>query len=136
MASNNSAELKNEVKVLVIDDSLLTRKKVVSYLQNTPYRISGEAGSFQEATHVLATSETNVILLDTIMPDVNGIELTRHLRENFNKIDVILMLPLLTENFVFDAITSGAFDFLLKPLKKDLLLSSLMRIHRIINNED
>ena len=115
-------------QILVVDDSDYSRSIITSMLENTPYKVVGEAGNAKEAIDILKESSADVCIIDIVMPEVSGIELTDKLKSMFKHMVVINISSLAQESIVMDAIGAGASDFLQKPFDKDTLISSLSKV--------
>lgn len=118
--------------VVVVDDSEFTRKKIISDLDKNGITVVGEAGTAEKAMEVAATTEANIFIIDIVMPQISGLELTKALTDKFrSKISVIAISSLTTESVVIDAISNGALDFLSKPVDINDLISSIAKIIKI-----
>lgn len=118
--------------VVVVDDSEFTRKKIISDLDKNGITVVGEAGTAEKAMEVAATTDANIFIIDIVMPQISGLELTKALTDKFrSKISVIAISSLTTESVVIDAISNGALDFLSKPVDINDLISSIAKIIKI-----
>lgn len=122
------------LKVLVIDDSEFARKLIIQTLEKEEINVVGEAANLKEATEIINNTNANVLIVDVVMPDINGIELTRKLKEIFSDINVVMVSSLSQDQIVLEAISAGAVDFLHKPFSKKQLVDSLQKIDLLINN--
>ncbi len=104
------------IQVLVVDDSITTRKLVSATLQAEGYEVLS-AGSGEQALKMLEEASPDLLILDVVMPDMDGYELCKRLRRNENTAHLpILMLTSLTElEEKLKAFDAGADDFLPKP---------------------
>lgn len=105
---------------------------VMSTLLSKKYRIL-TARNGKEALEVIQKEDLDLIISDVMMPEMNGIELTRHIKEssNFRHLPIILITAKTTENDMNEAIKIGADAYITKPFKiGDLEL----RINNIIEN--
>lgn len=116
------------VKIIVIDDSDFLRKEMVEILEEEGLNVVGEAKDPKEAMEVLSNTRANIIIIDVVMPEVNGIELARVIKENFSNIYIIMVSALGDDHIVLDAISTGAIDFLKKPFRKEDLVGSVKKI--------
>lgn len=124
-------DFKKEFKILVVDDSDLSRKSVVSILENEKFCIAGEAESAEKVMHLLSGTKFNLAIIDVVMPNISGIELAKTLSEKMEMM-IIMMSSLNLENIVIESISSGAMDFLTKPFEKQQLIQSVDKIARQI----
>lgn len=120
----NKAKRSEHIKILVVDDSDLSRRTVVSILEKEGFEVVGQAATAEEGMQQAYTTGANVFLLDVVMADISGIELANHIRDNVKEPKIIMMSSLDLESVVIESISSGAVDFLAKPfLEKDLIAS-------------
>lgn len=106
------------LRVLVVDDSAIYRKAVRELLEKTPdVEVVGVAANGKIALQKIEQLKPDLLTLDIEMPEMDGIEVLKHLQQN--KIDVAaIMLSAFTEEGAkrtTDAVNLGAFDFVLKP---------------------
>jgi CheY-like chemotaxis protein len=120
----------NKPTLLVVDDSPVCLAAITNFLDPEEYTIiTAESG--EEAWEILSTGLHNfsTIVTDRMMPGMDGIELTKkiNLHPVFRKIPVIMVTIEAERSDVVNAIQGGVFDFLMKPVEKDLLLLVLKR---------
>lgn len=124
--------LNKDIKILVIDDSEYSRKVIAKILRDDGYNIVGEAGNATEAVDILNNNnEINIIILDVIMPDINGIELAKRIHKAYSECSVIMVSSLGQDHIIVEAISSGALDFIKKPFEKQTLLDSVDKVARL-----
>jgi PleD family two-component response regulator len=112
------------LKIIVVDDSEMARKRVVQQLEEAHFTVIGEAANAQQVMEILGKQMADLIIIDLVMPEVSGIDLAKHIKDHFREISIIMMSSLSMEHIIIDAIGAGASDFLVKPiLKEDLILS-------------
>ena len=103
------------VRVLLVDDHELVRRGMKTMLESEgDIEVVGEAS---DGTEVLALVEANlpdVVLIDVIMPNRDGIEATREIKSNFPGTGVVVLSGHDDQQFVFDALKAGASGYLLK----------------------
>eukprot|EP00891_Asterochloris_glomerata_P004415 jgi/Astpho2/4415/Aster-00033 len=108
--------------ILLVDDERLSRVVVSNLLKKCGYRVTVvETGL--EALQALRSTEPGtfqLLLTDVMMPDVDGIELLRHVRSDsrLSQMPVVMMSANETNDTVFECIQGGAEDYLLKPLTR------------------
>ena len=116
----------NNHKVLIVDDVPLNRLMVRKMLGTFGLEIM-EANNGLEALEALRHFEADVILLDLMMPVMDGFEMLRILRANplTARIPVIVLSALNTNEDIVAAYNAGANDFVTKPILFEKLLSSV-----------
>lgn len=116
-------------KVLIVDDSLYMRKKLKAIVEKGNFEVAAEASSGKDAIDVFKTNkELEIITMDIIMPDMDGIEATKALLEINPDLKIIIISSLGTREKVIDAIKVGAKNFIIKPFQNDKVLNTLNSI--------
>jgi PleD family two-component response regulator len=126
-----NANPNNVIKILIVDDSEFSRKVVAKILVEEGYNVVGEASNATEAVEILNSNQgIHIILIDIIMPDVNGIELARRIHKSFEDSSIVMMSSLSQDHIVIEAISAGAVDFIKKPFERQTLLDSIEKLSR------
>ena len=110
-------------RILVVDDQAPIRRVLREILENEKYQVD-DAGNGPDALQMMKEQEYDAILCDIKMPDMDGFELLRIVKENSN-VPVIMISGNSTQNEVADAMKEGAFDFISKPPDMNRLLYSV-----------
>jgi NarL family two-component system response regulator LiaR len=122
--------MKSDVKVLIVDDHRLVREGLRTYLELIEgIRIIGEAKNGIEAIDQVQKHEPDIVLMDLVMPDMDGIEATRKIQELHPNTKVIVLTSFTDDENVFPAIQAGASGYLLK----DISPSDLSQAIRAVN---
>jgi twitching motility two-component system response regulator PilH len=113
-------------KILVIDDSDLERQRVVKYLAEAGYDVA-EAASGEEGVQRAIESLPNLIIMDVMMPGVNGFQATRHLKKSpeTSNIPVIMLTSRTQDTDKAWALKQGAEKYFVKPANRVLLLEAV-----------
>lgn len=119
---------KNQVNIVVVDDSNLSRKSVVESLEQAGYNVVGDAPDATKAILLSQTTPANLFIVDVVMPELSGIEIMNMIKEKSKGVAFIIMSSLKVESIVFEAISGGALDFLTKPFSQDTLLRSVAKV--------
>jgi two-component system, chemotaxis family, chemotaxis protein CheY len=105
--------------ILVVDDSPIIVRKLTTMLEKLGHRVVQTATTGQEAIAAYKAIKPDVVTMDIIMPDMDGIEATKHiLAENPDAI-IIMITSIGQESMVSDAIIAGAKGYVLKPFQED-----------------
>lgn len=117
--------------ILVVDDDDLHRKIVGKMLEAGPYRLTFAANG-AEAMHALRKLRPELILTDVLMPELDGIELTRRIKAmpHLAKVPVIMITGKSEGQVVMDSLKAGAADFVVKPLDRAALVAKVSRALR------
>jgi two-component system, cell cycle response regulator len=114
--------------ILIVDDESAIKDSVQAYLEMLSYRVEG-ALSGEEALEKIKTFSADVVLTDIMMAGMDGLELTRQIKENFDA-DVIVMTGYNADYSYEEAIRSGASDFIFKPFRFGELDLRIRRVLR------
>ena len=132
----NKAKRSDLVRILVVDDSDLSRRTIVSILEANSFNVVGESATAEEAMQQAFNTKANVFLLDVVMPGISGIELANHIRDNIKEPKIIMMSTLDMESVVIESISNGAVDYLSKPFTEQDLIKSVEKIEADIVKEN
>jgi len=114
-------------RVLVVDDSPDTLEVLQRHLMSAGYCVfTGE--SVAEALEVLMATPVDLVITDLKMPGISGLDLVRHVRENFKNTAVMMITGYPSVEGAVDAIKTGAEEFLPKPFTEADLLSAVQRV--------
>ncbi len=119
----------SSIRILLVDDHQVVREGLRHMLKlEEDIEVVGEAGDAKEALAQAETLLPEVILMDIKMPGVDGIELTRQLKEKLPCCNVIMLT--LYEEYLSQAIEAGATGYLLKDIKRDELIKAIRAAHQ------
>ncbi|MDM8516812.1 response regulator [Desulfobacterales bacterium HSG16] len=126
-----SDERKKKVNILIADDNVLNQKMILAYLKKFGY--SGDVVSNgKEVLEALQKVNYDIILMDVTMPEMDGFEATRHIRNQdtgvFDKnIPIIAITAHTREEDIKKCLNTGMNDCVLKPIKQDLLIETIKK---------
>ncbi len=131
--SNNVENIKKNARsgharVLIIDDSDLSRRTVAGILEREGFNVVGQAANAEQGMQQAYSTGANVFLIDVVMPDISGIEVANYIRENIKEPRIIMMSSLDIESVIIESISSGAIDFLSKPFEERDLIRAVEKI--------
>src|ERR1035437_2468067 len=109
------------LQILVVDDSLITVKKLSSMLTALGHKVVRTAASGVEALTAYEAYKPDLVTMDITMPDMDGIEATRRIREKSPDALIIMVTSHGQEKMVLDALKAGAKGYVLKPFREDKL---------------
>jgi two-component system response regulator HydG len=107
-------------KILVVDDEASHRKMIEAVLSDEGYEIK-QAGDGQAAIDAVEKGFFDLILMDIRMAEVSGLEALKQIKEISPGIPIIIMTAYASVDSAVDALKSGAYDYLTKPLDIDEL---------------
>ena len=114
------------VRVLIVDDHAVVRRGLRMFLEDDPaIDIIGEAADGEEAVRLATESRPDVVLMDLLLPKLDGITATERIRQALPDTQVIALTSVLEDASVVGAVKAGAIGYLLKNAEADELLSAL-----------
>ena len=117
------------IRILLVDDQQVVREGLRRMLElEADLKIVGEAADAEEVLTQMELLSPEVILMDIKMPGVDGIELTRRLRDEHPSSNVIMLT--LYDEYLTRAIEAGAVGYLQKDVKRDELLRAIRAVHQ------
>ena len=111
-------------KILVVDDDPINRKLIVKILSKKDFE-SIEAGNGVEAFNVLANNNIDIILLDVIMPVMNGIEFLKEIKTKPEYMNLPIIILTTDDSKKIEALSLGANDVIIKPVSPVTLLETI-----------
>src|SRR5450631_1109835 len=121
------------LRIVLVDDEAPARRRLRELLDDCtaalPLLIVGEAGSGREALHLLGTTPADLVLTDIHMPDMDGIELARHLLKL--PMPPVLIFTTAYHEHAIAAFEVHAIDYLVKPVRVQRLLTALQKVPRL-----
>jgi DNA-binding NarL/FixJ family response regulator len=118
------------MRILIADDHSLFRSSLRSLLESRDHDVVGEAGTGQEAVELSRAAKPELVLMDLTMPDVNGIEATRALRQELPEIKVVMLTASDDDADLFEALKAGARGYLMKDLHMEEFFELLEGVAR------
>jgi len=122
---------KSQPRVLVVDDESAIREMIRYALERSGMQVD-TAGDAQEALLRISESRPDIILMDWMMPGVNGLELTRRLRRDSytEDIPIIMLTARITEDDKVAGLEAGTDDYVIKPFSPRELLARIRAVLR------
>jgi NarL family two-component system response regulator LiaR len=118
------------IRVMLVDDHAMLRRGLATFLKvYDDLELAGEAGSGEEAIQLCAQIRPDVVLMDMVMPDMDGVTATRAIRRQFPEVQVIALTSFKDKGLVQDALQAGAIGYLLKDVSADVLAEAIRAAH-------
>jgi two-component system response regulator AlgR len=121
------------LRIVLVDDEAPARRRLRELLDDCtaalPLLVVGEAGSGREALQLLGTTPADLVLTDIHMPDMDGIELARHLLKL--PLPPVLIFTTAYHEHAIAAFEVHAIDYLVKPVRVQRLLAALQKVPRL-----
>ena len=119
------------ITVLIIDDHQLVREGVRNFLQRLrDITVVGEAGSGQEGLRLASDLAPDVVLMDLVMPEMDGVETTRRLKQISPRTQVIVLTSFDDDQHILPAIRAGALSYILKDVGTAALAEAVRKAAR------
>ncbi len=123
----------HRTSILIADDHEVVRNGIRSYLETIPdFQVVGEASSGEEALGMVTELIPDIVLLDLIMPGIDGIETTRRVKQISPRTQVVVLTSYHEDVHIFPALKAGAISYILKDMKMEKLAEVL---HRAVQGE-
>jgi NarL family two-component system response regulator LiaR len=119
------------IRVLIVDDHQVVRRGLRTFLDlQDDIEVVGEAGDGLQGVELAAQLEPDVVLMDIVMPRLDGIEATRRIRERSAETGVIALTSFAGDDQVLPALEAGASSYLLKDVTPEDLVEAIRAVHR------
>lgn len=119
-----------KIKIILVDDHQIVRDGIKSLLAGAKeIDIIGEASEGNELLNLLKTKKPDVLVMDISMPGMSGIELTKAVKEQFPKIEVLILSMYTQEDFVLNAVSAGAKGYLPKNTTRNELINAIVALY-------
>ncbi len=117
---------KDEITVLVVDDHEIVRRGICALLETEgDIEVVGEADNGRDAVALAAELTPNVILMDLVMPEMDGVEATRAIRARQSDSHILVLTSFGTDDKLFPAVKAGALGYLLKDTSPEELVQAI-----------
>lgn len=121
--------MNSPLKILICDDQLVVREGLKAILGTVSgFEVVALAEDGAEALLLVAQCRPDVVLMDLKMPHLNGVQATREISARFPAVRVLALTMYDADEWVFDAIRSGAAGYLLKDTPRDGLVNAILQV--------
>jgi NarL family two-component system response regulator LiaR len=125
------SELGQRIRVLIVDDHQVVRQGLRTFLGLHPeIDVVGEAGDGRAAVEMTGRLDPDIVLMDLVMPELDGIAATRQIRALHPRTHIIALTSFTEDDKVIPAIQAGAASYLLKDVTPDALVEAILAVHR------
>ena len=114
--------------ILICDDAAFMRRMIKDILTKNGYNIAGEAENGQKAVEKYAEVQPDLVLMDITMPEMDGIEALKKIKEADPAASVIMCSAMGQQAMVIESIQSGAKDFIVKPFQADRVIEAVQKV--------
>jgi len=114
------------ITVLIVDDHAVVRRGVRDFLETHPdIHVVSEAGSGEEAVHLVTLHAPDVVLMDLVMPGMDGIAAIREIKRLSPRTQIVVLTSYHDDDNIFPAIRAGALSYLLKDVAPKELVQTV-----------
>jgi two-component system, NarL family, response regulator LiaR len=118
----------DQIRILLADDHTVVRSGLSAVLSmQDDFKIVAEAGDGEEAVRLCESLQPDVVLMDLLMPRMDGVTATRAIKERWPKIQIIALTSFKEKEYVEGALKAGAGGYLLKNVTADELVAAVRR---------
>lgn len=128
---SDTAGPSGSIRVLLVDDHTVVRQglRMVMSLEDD-LDVVGEASDGREAVEAVGTLRPDVVLMDLLMPVMNGVEAIRAIKAAHPEVEAVALTSVLEDRMVIDAVEAGAAGYLLKETGPDVLFDAIRAAFR------
>lgn len=112
---------------MIVDDATIMRYRLREILESS-FKIVAEASNGVEAMELYTRFEPDFITLDITMPEMNGLDALKNILSAFPKAKIVIVSAVGQKQIVFEALSMGAKDFVIKPFEPERVLKSVNRL--------
>jgi NarL family two-component system response regulator LiaR len=114
------------IRVMIVDDHDMVRRGLLAFLRvKADLELVGEASNGREAVDLCEQVRPDIILMDLVMPEMDGTAATRIIRERWPQVQVIALTSFQEKDLVWGALQAGAISYLLKNVSVDDLAEAI-----------
>jgi len=118
------------ITVLIVDDHEVVRNGIRGYLDTLPeYDVVGEADSGEQAVDLVKQLVPDVVLMDLMLPGMDGVEATRIVKSISPRTQVVVLTSYHDDSLIFPALKAGAISYILKDMKMNKLAEAITKAH-------
>lgn len=124
--------MSDAIRVMVVDDHAMVRKGLATFLKifdesasGQALQLVGEAESGAQAIQLCSEILPHVVLMDMMMPDMDGVTATRMIREKFPQIQILMLTSFVEGSLIQKALEAGAIGYLLKNVSANELANAI-----------
>nr|WP_106781005.1 response regulator transcription factor [Lysinibacillus timonensis] len=119
------------IRVLIADDHHVVRRGLIVFLKTQKdIEVVGEAKNGLEAVELVETLQPDIVLMDLVMPEMDGIQATRKIKSKWPNVIVLMLTSFSDKDHVLPAIDAGAAGYQLKDIEPDDLVNAIRQVMR------
>jgi len=119
------------IRVLIVDDHEMVREGLMSMLRSEPdFEVVGQTGRGAEVAELVESTKPDVVLLDTRLPDISGVEVCRRLTRKHPDVAVVILTTYTDVELVEECLQAGARGYVVKDVERFSLKESIRAVSR------
>lgn len=119
------------IRVLIVDDYHIVRRGLQFFLKTQKdIEVVGEAKNGVEAVQLVEELQPDIVLMDLVMPEMDGIEATKKIKARWPNVQILMLTSFSDKDHVVPAIEAGAAGYQLKDIEPDDLVNSIRQVMR------
>lgn len=123
--------MKTTIRVFIADDHPIVRRGIRDLLETeADIQVVGEAANGHEAVAAVSEIQPDIVLMDLVMPVMDGLEAIRQIKNNLPHIQILVLTSFTTDDKVFPAIKAGALGYLIKDTAPEDLVRAIHQVYR------
>jgi len=127
----SNAGRSHTIRILLVDDHAVIRQALRMLLESQPeLEVVGDVENGREAVSAVEKLNPDVVLMDVVMPGLNGLEATRQIRRSSPSTRVVMLSGFVDEDQLLDALRSGASGYIIKKSDVSELVLAIQTVHR------
>src|SRR4051812_4057364 len=116
----------NPIRLVIVDDHAVVRQGLKAFLATeSDIEVLGEASNGREAVEVVERTKPDLVLMDLVMPEMDGIAATASIKQSQPEIEVLVMTSFIEDEKVFGAMRAGATGYVLKDADPDVVVAAI-----------
>ena len=120
----------DKIRVLLAEDHTIVRKGISEFVQREPgMEVVGEVGDGEEAIKMTAELQPDIVVMDIVMPNLNGIEATKRIKELYPSVAVLILTAYDYDQYIFALLEAGAAGYLMKGARVSELIDAIRAVY-------
>lgn len=124
------------MRIVIADDAGFMRQILRQVIEAAGHEIVGEATNGREAVDLYESLRPDLVFMDITMPELDGIEAVGVIKRMNHQAKVVMCSAMTQDWMVMDAIRAGAYQFIAKPFKPEMVYEVLEKIERSISDSE
>ncbi len=127
----DKTESPSGIRVLIVDDHPLVRQGIATFIEaQDDIEVAGEASNGQEAISQVTALSPDVVLMDLVMPEMDGVAATREIKSRYPNVKVLALTSFVNDEQIVPALQAGASGYLLKDIAPEQLMEAIRAVQR------